>query len=79
VDGFASGNVEIENEQSHGDGEDAVAKCGEAFDTLSGNTVVEGVHRREFSIGFGGGRTVKSFHHGGHRGHGGKPLQSDAW
>ena len=43
------GDAEIENEKSHGDGEDAVAECGEAFDALSGNTVVEGVHRKEFS------------------------------
>ena len=33
------------------DPEDAVAKCGEAFDTLSGNTVVERMHRMESSTG----------------------------
>ena len=47
VDGFDGGDAEIEHEQSHGDGEDAVAEGGEAFDALSGNTVVEGVHRKE--------------------------------
>jgi hypothetical protein len=49
VDGFGGGDAEVEDEQGHGDGEEAVAEGGEAFDTLSGNAVVEGVHRKEFS------------------------------
>jgi hypothetical protein len=49
VNGFGGGDTEIEREQRHGHGENAVAESGEAFDALSGNTVVEGVHRKEFS------------------------------
>lgn len=53
VDGLGGGNVEVEDEQRHGDGEDAVAEGGHAFDALSCNTVVEGWHPREFSGCFG--------------------------
>ena len=49
VNGGGGGYAEVEDEQGHGDGEEAVAEGGEAFDTLSGNAVVEGVHRKEFS------------------------------
>jgi hypothetical protein len=49
VDGFAGGDVEVEDEQGHGDGENAIAEGGEALDALSGNTVVQGWHRRESS------------------------------
>ena len=49
MDGFGSGNAEVEHEQGHGDGEEAVTEGGEAFDALSGNAVVQGVHRKEFS------------------------------
>jgi len=38
------GNAEIEHEQCHGHGEDAVAEGGQAFDALSGNAVVKRVH-----------------------------------
>ena len=51
VDGFGGGDAEVQDEQGHGDGEDTVAESGEAFDVLTGNTVVERVHLREFSIG----------------------------
>jgi len=47
VDGFGGGDAQVEDEQGHGDGEEAVAEGGNAFDTLSGNAVVEGVHRKE--------------------------------
>ncbi len=46
VDGFGGGDAKVENEQSHGDGEDTVAEGGDAFDVLTGNMVVEGVHQR---------------------------------
>jgi hypothetical protein len=49
VNGFGSWQAKIEREQGHGHGEDAIAECGQALDTLSGNTVVERVHRKEFS------------------------------
>ena len=49
VNGFGGRDAEVEYEQGHGNGEDAVAKGSEALDALSGNTVVEGVHRKEFS------------------------------
>jgi hypothetical protein len=49
VDGFGGGDPQVEDEQGHGDGEEAVAEGGDAFDTLSGNAVVEGVHRKEFN------------------------------
>jgi hypothetical protein len=51
VDGFGGGDAEVEDEQRHGDGEDAVAEGGDAFHALTGNTVVEGVHPTKFSIG----------------------------
>lgn len=44
VDSLGGGDA-----QGHGDGEEAVAEGGDAFDALSGNAVVEGVHRKEFS------------------------------
>jgi len=43
------GDAEVEDEESHGHGKDAVAERGETFDALSGNTIVEGWHRKEFS------------------------------
>jgi len=36
-----AGDVQVEHEQGHGYGEDAIAEGGEAFDTLPGNTVVQ--------------------------------------
>jgi hypothetical protein len=36
--------VQIEDEQSHGDGEDAIGKRGKAFQTLAGDTIVKGFH-----------------------------------
>ncbi len=51
VNGFGGGDAEVEDEQGHGDGEDAVTEGGDAVDALTGNTVVERVHPREFSIG----------------------------
>ena len=47
VDGFGGGDAQVEDEQGHGDGEEAVTEGGDAFDTLSGNAVVEGMHRKE--------------------------------
>lgn len=47
VDGLGGGDAEVENEQGHGDGEDAVAESGDALDVLTGNTVVERVHPKE--------------------------------
>ncbi|HEX7158959.1 MAG TPA: hypothetical protein VF214_08100 [Edaphobacter sp.] len=44
VHGFGSGNFQVEHEQGHGDGEDAVAEGSEAFDALSGDLVVGGGH-----------------------------------
>ena len=41
VNGFGGGDAEIEHEQGHGHGEDAVTEGGEAFDTFSCNAVVE--------------------------------------
>lgn len=41
VNGFGGGNVEVENQERHGDGEDAVTEGSNAIDALSGNTVVE--------------------------------------
>lgn len=41
VNGFTGWDVQVEHEQGHGHGEDAVAEGGEAFDTLPGNTVVQ--------------------------------------
>ena len=49
VNGFGGGDPEIEHQQGHGYGENPVAERAEAFDALSGNAVVEGVHRKEFS------------------------------
>jgi hypothetical protein len=49
VDGCGGGDAQVEDEQGHGDGEEAVTESGEAFDALSGNAVVERVHRKEFS------------------------------
>ena len=46
VDGFGGGDTQVEDEQSHGHGEDAVAEGGDAFYALTGNTVVEGRHPR---------------------------------
>ena len=61
VNGLGGGDAKVENEESHGNGENAVAKGGEAFDVLTCNAVVEGVHPRESSIGGGGGGGVKIF------------------
>ena len=44
VDCFGGGDAEIEDKQGHGDGEDSVAEGGDAFHTLSCNTVVERWH-----------------------------------
>ena len=44
VDSFGGGDAKIEDEQGHGDGEDAVAEGGDAFDALTCNAVVEGGH-----------------------------------
>jgi len=60
VNSFGGGDAEVENEQGHGHGEDAVAEGGEAFDVLTGNAVVERVHQREFSIAYCRGGEVKS-------------------
>jgi hypothetical protein len=49
VNGFGGWDAEIEHQQSHGDGEDAVTEGGQTLDTLSGNAVVQGAHRKEFS------------------------------
>src|SRR5579863_6892436 len=49
VDGLGGGDAQVENEQGHGDGEETVAEGGDAVHILSGNAVVEGVHRKEFS------------------------------
>ena len=57
---FAGGNTEVEDEQCHGDGEDAVTESGETLDTLSGNTVVERWHRSESSGLPGRGQSVCS-------------------
>ena len=46
MDGVAGEDVEIEHEESHGHGNDAVTQGGEALDALSGNTVVQRVHRK---------------------------------
>ncbi len=54
VDSFGGGDTEVEDEEGHGDGEDAVAEGSDAVDILTGNAVVEGAHPREFSIGIGG-------------------------
>jgi len=40
VDGCGGGDAQVEDEQGHGDGEEAVAEGGDAFDTLPGNAVV---------------------------------------
>jgi hypothetical protein len=53
VDGFGGGDAQVEDQQRHGDGEDAVAEGGDALHTLPCNAVVEGTHPREFSIGIG--------------------------
>jgi len=39
------GNTQVENQQRHGHGEDAVAQRSEPFDALACNAVVEGQHR----------------------------------
>ena len=44
VDGFGGGDAKVEDEQGHGHGEDSVAEGGDAFHTLSCNTVVERWH-----------------------------------
>jgi hypothetical protein len=44
VDGLGGGDAQVEDEQGHGDGEDAVAEGGDAFDALSCNTIVERWH-----------------------------------
>ena len=49
MDSFGRGHAQVEHQQGHGYGEDAVAQGGETFDTLSGNAVVEGWHRTESS------------------------------
>ena len=64
VYGFDGGDAEIEHEQGHGDGEDAVAEGGEAFDALSGNTVVEGVHRKESNGSRGSGQNSGTMQRG---------------
>jgi hypothetical protein len=47
--GIIGPHAKIEYEQRHSHGEDAVAERGQAFDALSGNAVMESVHRKEFS------------------------------
>lgn len=49
VDSFGGRDPEIEHEQRHGYGEDAVAERGEALHAFSCNLVVQRVHRRESS------------------------------
>ncbi len=44
VDGSGGGDMQVEDEQGHGDSEDSVAEGGDAFHTLSCNTVVERWH-----------------------------------
>jgi hypothetical protein len=38
--GFQRGHAQIEHQQGHGEGEDAVAECRKALHTLPGNAVV---------------------------------------
>jgi hypothetical protein len=42
VDGFGGGDAEIENEQSHREGENSVAESGETLDAASGVAIVIG-------------------------------------
>ena len=44
MDDTAGWNLEVENEEGHGDREDAVAQCGEPLDALSGDLVIGGGH-----------------------------------
>ena len=69
VNGFGGGDAQVEDEQGHGNGEDAVAEGGDAFDALACNAVVEGWHPTEFIGCFG---EVKGIKHRGHRGSQGK-------
>lgn len=47
MDCVSGGDAKVEDKEGHGHGEDAVTEGGEAFDTLSGNTVVERAHPTE--------------------------------
>ncbi len=49
MNGLSGGDPQVEHEKRHGNRENAVAEGCEAFDALSGNAVVEGMHRKEFS------------------------------
>ena len=40
VNGFESGDAQVEDEKRHGKGENAVAQCGQALDALPGNLVI---------------------------------------
>jgi len=60
VDGFGGRDAEIEHQERHGYGEDSVAEGGKALDALSGNAVVEGRHRTEFSGLMGRGQSLRS-------------------
>ena len=59
VNSFGGGDAEVEDQERHSDGEDAVAEGGDALHTLTCNAVVQGVHPREFSIGIGVWREVR--------------------
>ena len=43
------GHAKVEHEQSHGDGEDAIARGCQTLYAVSGNAVVNRMHRRESS------------------------------
>jgi hypothetical protein len=51
MDVFTRGDMQIEYQQGHGDGKYSVAEGGQPFHALSGNAVVERMHRRESSTG----------------------------
>ena len=47
MDRFGKGDFEVEDEQGHRYGKDAVAERGDALDTLSGDLIVGGLHERQ--------------------------------
>ena len=49
VNCFDGRNAEIEHEQRHGYGEDAITQSSEALDALAGNAIVERMHRMKSS------------------------------
>jgi hypothetical protein len=50
---FTGRHAQVQHQQGHGDGEDSVAKGRQTFHALSGNTVIERVHRMQSSTGGG--------------------------